>query len=543
MDPSTTVERRPAPASTARTPVPGAVPKPDATPQYPSGQKIPLAAALELFRDLHQQGVRYCHWKSNLRLDHALAGKTDLDLLVDPAQGHLFRQALAAHNIKPVLAAPGKEYPGVENYLGFDPASGKQFHLHVHYQLVLGEQYVKNYRLPLERHLLDSARPRGGVPVPAPEWELIILAMRALLKYRDRDALKDALTVRTPGLPEYILAEFHALLAQTSLEQVERALAAVGAMLPADAILAFLHTVTVRPRSGYRFWRLRGQVRGALRPYQRFNRFQASAIYFRELIRRDTPLARFRRGRSKAISVAGGQTLALVGADGAGKSTLCDELHGWLSWKLDVHRHYLGSKEPSRRSRWLYMAFRMARRGHSELAQRLGDRNPLARVVAVVRQALRYTHHLSIGWDRYRRNVAGRQEAADGSFVLYDRFPLAPQLDGPKIHTDTEPDTPHWLIRLFAGLERRIYRNLRPPDTLLLLDVDPDVSLQRKPDHDRAAIEAKSAAIRALAREDEWEGELKSAAGVRLQNVICIDANQPYDDVVRQVKAAIWRLI
>lgn len=541
MDLLTTVESPPASAP----PENGAEREPertsDATLQNAPGQKIPLAAALALFDNLSQGGVRYCHWKSNLRLDHALAGKTDLDLLVDPAQGHMFRQTLAAHNVKPVLAAPGKEYPGVENYLGFDRASGQMFHLHVHYQLVLGEQFVKNYRLPLERYLLDSAQLRSGVPVPAPEWELSILAVRALLKYRDRDGIKDMLKVRTPGLPDYILAEIYELLAQTSLERVERAFVEVGHILPARAIVEFLRTVTAHPRSGWRFLQLRNQVRRSLRPYQRFNRAQAAAIYFREMLRRDRRFARFRHGR-KARSVAGGRALALVGADGAGKSTLCDELYRWLSWKLEVHRYYLGSKQPSRRSRVLYLLFRMARRTHSELVPRLGEGNPLVRTVAGVRQTLLHAHQLSIGWDRYRRTVRGARAAADGFLVIYDRFPLAPQLDGPKIHLDAMHDGTglgRWLARRFAQVERRIYRTMRPPDALLVLDVDPDVSLQRKPDHDRAAVESKSIAIRALV-----EGMAReSATGVRFPNVLCVDANQPYADVVRQMKDEVWRLL
>ena len=126
---------------------------------------VSLESVANLFQALHQRGVRYCHWKSNLRLEKSLRGQTDLDLLVDRKDSQGFTQILDSHNIKPILAAPGKRYPDVEDYLGLDPVSGKLFHLHVHYQLVLGEQFVKNYRLPLEAHFLDSVQWRHGVKV------------------------------------------------------------------------------------------------------------------------------------------------------------------------------------------------------------------------------------------------------------------------------------------------------------------------------------------------------------------------------------------
>src|SRR5574338_1227695 len=118
----------------------------EAKGEYPAA----LNAARDLFKALAANHVRYCHWKSNLRLEQGLLGKTDLDLLVDASHMGLLRRILAEQDIKPVLAPPGKRYPGIEDWLGFDTQTGRLFHLHVHYRLVLGEQFVKNYHVPLE---------------------------------------------------------------------------------------------------------------------------------------------------------------------------------------------------------------------------------------------------------------------------------------------------------------------------------------------------------------------------------------------------------
>lgn len=492
-----------------------------------------------LFAELRRRGVRYCHWKSNLRLEQGLQGKTDLDLLVDPAHAPAFRQILAAHDALPVHAAPGREYPAVENYLAFDEGSGRLFHLHVHYRLVLGEQFVKNYRLPLEEQFLDSARLRHGVYVPAPELEVIVLSLRALLKYRDRDVVKDVLKIRSPGLPAHITDEIGWLMTQTTLERVAGRLRELGNLVPTDAVLDLLRTVATAPRDGRRLFRLRGRVRRGLRRYQRASRAQATLIYFRELWRRRNTFLRF--GPARGMALPGrGRTLALVGADGAGKSTMVGQLHAWLRWKLDAHVYYLGSKQPSRRSRLLYALFRMARRGHREVSGRIGERSPLCRAIATARQALLYGHCLSIGHDRYARYQEGQERARSGSVVIFDRYPLEAisqredhrLLDGPQIPRLAGGDRGP-VARAFADAEGRLYRKMLPPDHLLVLDVSPDVSLRRKPDHQREAVAAKSRAVR----------ELAGVAEAAPLGLAYISADEPPDDVLRRLKRHVWRVL
>ena len=104
------------------------------------------AAMLELckqfFATLNQQGIRYCHWKSNEHLDMALLGKTDFDLLVDPAHRDRFCFQLKAFDFSEVLSPPDKRFPGLEDHLGMDGKTGELVHLHVHYRLVLSQWFL-----------------------------------------------------------------------------------------------------------------------------------------------------------------------------------------------------------------------------------------------------------------------------------------------------------------------------------------------------------------------------------------------------------------
>jgi thymidylate kinase len=505
--------------------------QPDTTFRLPPDEAtLSLQSLSDLFNELNQQGIRYCHWKSNLRLEKSLNGQTDLDLLVDQAHKDRFKDLLKNHRVELVQAPPGKDYPGTENYLGFDPVSGKLFHLHVHYKLVLGEQFVKNYHIPLENQFLNSDLFHHGVKIPTSPLELIILSIRALLKYRDRDVIKDILSVRTSGIPTEILAEIHWLLDRTSMQEVSNELRDLSNLIPSEIIREFLQTVIVSPRSGYKFFVLRGRLRRALRNYQRTSRIRAVPNYFLEAWRRRRSLFRNQPARKMSLP-AKGFSLALVGVDGSGKTTLSRELAEWLSWKLDVRPYYLGSKKPSWISQLTYLLFRLARRSHSTFSARFGENNAISRLMSSFRQVFLYAHYLSVGLDRYRRYQDGTRYAGGGSIVIYDRFPMAASLDGPRIDQISNGSRGR-IARAFSRLEQQLYNRFQAPELLLCLTLSPGTSLKRKPDHQRKAIESKILALDGLAAELEKKSQQT--------NWVEINAELPIKEVFSQIKKEVW---
>ena len=60
-----------------------------------AGPVLPLIG--RLCEALREQGVAFCHWKSNWRLERWARGEGDLDLLVERADAHLF--AAVAHRL------------------------------------------------------------------------------------------------------------------------------------------------------------------------------------------------------------------------------------------------------------------------------------------------------------------------------------------------------------------------------------------------------------------------------------------------------------
>jgi thymidylate kinase len=501
---------------------------------------VGLKAPFALFQSLNESGIRYCLWKSNIRQEQGMSGETDLDLLVERGQSAAFRHLLQEHNVKPFHAAPGRNYPAMENYLGFDDETGRLFHLHVHYHLVLGEQFVKNYRLPLEDHFLDSVQLRYGAKLPSPELEIIILSIRILLKYRERELLRDIFPYRSTGISASFRKEIQWLLEQTSRDRIERTLVQISEIVPADLILAFLDIALTGRKAGLKLYFLRNRLRRTLSLFQRTNPFSAILRYFGEMWDR----RKFLRSSpvTKMTLPAGGLTLALIGADGAGKSTLCKALTKWLSWKLDTQVYYLGSKLPSGRSRLLYSVYRVFRRLHQALASVSSEKNFICRPFAGLRDVFLYWHHLSLAQDRHERYLTGLKKSMAGSLVIFDRYPLEsldPQIgvghmDGSKIAAMLGKDSGA-VARFLARTERALYDRIRPPDYLAILNVSPEVSLQRKPDHKQDVVEAKSLLIRQMTALAESESR-------GLQR-IHLNADLPFEEVFQQLKRNVWEIL
>ncbi len=493
----------------------------------------PLALTRDLFARLVERDVRYCHWKSTPGLPIAMAGRTDLDLLVEREDAAAFAEVARELGFKPFISHESRRFPAVDDLLGYDPATGRLVHLHVYYQLILGEHYVKNHRLPFERALIAASRPRDGVRIPPPELEVAILAYRTLLKYRDADAAKDLAGVgHRGGIPTPALAELRTLIAGTTPGLVAAAMARHLPGLAPEPVLGLMRVATDDPRDALALVGLRRRARTALRPFERsparsawwrYMRARAGAQWPLRLITRSAG----RRAVKRKSPQAGGLMVAIIGSDGAGKSTAVGHIVDWLAWRLNVSVQYLGSSQPSRATAVTKRAAKVARALGRRMA---GERpGPLGGPAGLL-MALR---HLGDARDRARRARAARALASRGVLVLLDRYPLAGvlvsglPLDGPRIRATLDCGSAR--IRRLADREERFYRDMPRPDHLIVLRVSPQTASSRRPEHAAEDLAARTAAIAELKR-----SELPMTV---------IDADRQLDEVLADVRATIWRLL
>jgi len=148
-----------------------------------------LNLVLKLCQALDEEGITYCHWKSNNALDRSASGENDLDFLVSRADATRFSGLLARLGFKQVKAPVEKQMTGVLDYYGYDEQADKWVHVHAHYQLIMGHDMTKNFRLAIEKPYLESAVRSDVFKVPAVEFEFIVFVIRMILKHSTWDAI------------------------------------------------------------------------------------------------------------------------------------------------------------------------------------------------------------------------------------------------------------------------------------------------------------------------------------------------------------------
>ena len=137
-----------------------------------------------LFSQWNDIGIRYCHWKSNEHLTEGLNGITDLDVLLDEADKEKGCTVLKEHRFLYCKSQFGSRYPFVDDWIGFDSATGKLIHLHLHYKIITGHKGMKEYTLPwtddvLSTRVLDKIT---NVYISDPNFEILTLFSRFGLK-------------------------------------------------------------------------------------------------------------------------------------------------------------------------------------------------------------------------------------------------------------------------------------------------------------------------------------------------------------------------
>ena len=332
-------------------------------PDVASGR--PRSLVLELGEALERRDVMYCcQWKGSWKKRRWMSGQGDIDLLVERSTEPRFTAVLEELGFRRATPPWEARVAGLESCFGLDRATGRLIHVHVHYQLLTGGFWTTIYRLPFERALLQSTTHHNVFRTPAPDFELLVFAIRMVQRYRWRDAL-----VGEPGWLKAIQGELDALLKEAQLHRLEDVMAQ---HLP-TVDLAFVDECLASLRPGYSRWRrlaLRRELHDRLRAHSK--QAPLSLKLWRTARSIVTLRGRLGGDSTKKRLAHGGTVIALVGGDGAGKSTCVQELARWLGAELDVMTAHLGRPPRS----WLTLAVGALLKVRRVIGKRPADDSP-----------------------------------------------------------------------------------------------------------------------------------------------------------------------
>jgi len=488
-----------------------------------AGRVSSKAAIRSLFSSLEQKGVRYCHWKSNIRLEETLAAAEDIDLLVDQRDAELFYAALLENGFKLTQSRSGIGHPGVFHALGLDEASAQLVHVHAYFQIVSGDSLTKSYRFPIERSLLEQTRYLHGVRVPTPEAELVLFALRIALKHTG--LIEILMTYRNY---RSVSRELGWLREAANAQRAEALCTAWFPSIEPSLLRQLLDAIDARGAMARRVvlgWRIARRLRGLRRLSPMLG---VLSRFWRVL----SLLVKRLRHRRDLILQTGGVIVALVGPKATGKTTIGDVLATRLGQHLDVIRIHAGKPRATALTLLPHLLVPAARflllketSGEYEKPER--RREQRYSLVYVLRMTL-------LAYDRRRLLGRALRAATAGSVVISDRYPSesAGAIDSNCFDDAAVAKCSSPLKRWLMKQERALYRGLPKPSLILRLTAPIETTIERD------ARRLKQGGPDAAAVRRRWELESRPEfSGIP---EIRVDTNRPLHETICTVVGVVW---
>lgn len=479
-----------------------------------------LNISKRLFETWNEKGLKYCHWKSNEHLLPGLDGDTDLDVLLsldDKAKGE---ELLRSIDFMKCRSQYGSRYPDVDDWMGFDTEKGNLIHLHLHYQLVTGHKGMKEYNLPWTQLALDTRilNDEFGVYTMEPNLELVTLFTRIGLKADFKNILR--CRIGKFHFPKDVKREIDWLKERVDMEKVYDLLNNFYGVRTND-VEKIMQLDKIDSKSYLKLSRITESVFKKNSRIKSFIRLrEVSFFIYQRFLQR--LIKHFRILISKKVPEnENGLTVAFLGQDGAGKTTVTKDIIKWWSWKLDVRNIYLGSGD-----------------NYSSIKKKLSRMMPCRGPLKYLRSYLSLSDSKDRAKRAYKNVKMAEKYASKGGLVIYDRYPQMEYegiCDGPKIRKRLQSSSSnHVFYKLFSPLANKEEKYIRkivscPPDIVFKLILSPEESMRRKPHENYEEVKVKHEIIKSLKFESS--------------DAYTIDATMPYDEELLLIKSKIWQHI
>ena len=407
-----------------------------------------LSIIENFFNELNKNEVVHCHWKSNERLENFLNGDSDLDILFYETDKEKVIKIFDQIGAKKFEVIPLKKFKNIVDYFQVDKKTGKLIHYHVYFSLELGEPNVKQYIFPWIDEILSNRikHKKLDIWIPSHEHELILLIIREGLRipYLKKLIIKNGFY--NFSFLDTVISEYVWLKKRTNKSSL---ILIANRLFDKDAnILRAIDDIFEKSFSFDRICNLDN----ALKNFKNKNRVKSSIyanfIFIKNSFKNKIFNFRILNNQKKRINPRGGLIVAIIGSDGAGKSTLIKNLTIEFKRKINVKKIYLGLPK-----NYLFRFF--SKFGFKAILNLLIKKSKLNKAI------------------KFKNS---------GLLVLCDRFPQSKYyniMDGPLVSSNS--NTKNFIKKWFSIIENKEYENMYNTkiDILIKLMVNKETSFSR----------------------------------------------------------------
>jgi len=502
-----------------------------------------LSIVEKLINTLNDNSINYCHWKSNEHVHDAFTGVDDIDLLI--SEDHITKLNVVLNNIgyKRFNLPEKRKYYGIEDYIAYDDKEGIFVHLHLHYNLTLGEKFLKGYQLPYSNKILENRiyDRTNNIFISSYEDEMWLLIIRSALKIRNRDKFKNLLN--KPVINKGTKIEFEWLKKRIENEKLIT-------VLPKDLSIKsqkIIIDIANKELNNSKLTALNKNLIKDFRYFKANNRLKSKYLkWSREIFRINQIINKKILRSPKAYRrspISGGKVISLLGPDGAGKSTLMFNLEKSLSKQFDTEKIYLGSGDGNssllRLPLKILYSFFLKRKIIDRKSKKINKDGSFnytqeTKKSSILRQIGEAPWIAVLTSEKISKLKKTWKLKNNGYIVLTDRYPqdqIIGMLDGPRFYKNDQIKS-NFINDQIVNHEKKLYdlSNKLNPDLIIVLTVSSEVAMSRKPEE--ISLESHKNLMHKL-------------LSLKFENskVVYIDANQDIDEVRKNVMKEVWDIL
>ena len=400
--------------------------------------------------DLDKNNIEYLSWKNNHELNQSLSGEKDLDIFVPKYSRENFINLAKKHSWIEVENSVAK-YEDVHHF--YKIINKKvSFHIHVYFKIITGESWIKEFNLPIEDFLLEE-RVRDishNIWVLNKKAQAYLFIIRHFLKTGSLSSRALYFLERNSYEQEWFLCSISTreLYAYGPLD-IDKFIEKSG-LSDKFLIPSFISSLVFRLK---------------FHKYLRFNRL---SLWARRLVSFQKRFLNKLIYKKKKIIHKKGLLVSISGADGAGKSTIIQQLYSEYSPFLNCKTYTLGKPQSilMEKIRLFFEKKSYIKSSKHELNSKK-ETSIIKAFLAIILAIL-----------RFRIAKKAINDAKNGNLVLVDRWPTKSlgKMDSAKIIVS---DKSNIINKLLSVLEQKIYDNMPRADFCIYLNVSIGTAVNR----------------------------------------------------------------